>query len=130
MGEFVVCECLKIMCAMLEEDTETWLEIGPEEDLTDNSHPHTYEHSLDRVPCALRGQAGVQPTFMSIRVMLARHHWRSDMRGSWRSRPSRGQEQGYRVRPLLVLVPFQACVLSAQPPQPYSPRMAPSSWTR
>ena len=59
-----------------EDDTETWLEADPAEDPTDDSYPHTYEHSLDRVACALGGQAVLPPAFTFIPAMLASHDWR------------------------------------------------------
>ena len=42
----------------------------------DNTYPHTYEHSPDRVACALGGQAVLPPAFTFIPAMLASHDWR------------------------------------------------------
>ncbi|KAI0712867.1 armadillo-type protein, partial [Cerioporus squamosus] len=61
--EIVVRGCLEGMGEIPEDDTETWLEADPAEDPTDDSYPHTYEHSLDRVACALGGQAVLPPAF-------------------------------------------------------------------
>ena len=44
--EIVVRGCLESMCAILEDDTETWLETNIAEDSMYDSYPHTYEHSL------------------------------------------------------------------------------------
>ena len=74
--EIVVRGCLEGMGEIPEDDTETWLEADPAEDPTDDSYPHTYEHSLDRVACALGGQAVLPPAFMFIPAMLASHDWR------------------------------------------------------
>lgn len=50
----------------------------PAEDPTDDSYPHTYEHSLDRIACALGGGAVLPPAFAFIPAMLrvASHDWR------------------------------------------------------
>ncbi|KAI0712864.1 armadillo-type protein [Cerioporus squamosus] len=74
--EIVVRGCLEGMGEIPEDDTETWLEADPAEDPTDDSYPHTYEHSLDRVACALGGQAVLPPAFTFIPAMLASHDWR------------------------------------------------------
>ncbi len=74
--EIVVRGCLEGMGEIPEDDTETWLEADPAEDPTDDSYPHTYEQSLDRVACALGGQAVLPPAFTFIPAMLASHDWR------------------------------------------------------
>ena len=50
--------------------------MQPAEDPTDDTYPHTYEHSLDRVACALGGAAVLPPAFSFIPAMLASHDWR------------------------------------------------------
>ena len=48
----------------------------PAEDPTDDSYPHIYEQSLDRVACALGGAAILPSAFSFIPAMLASHDWR------------------------------------------------------
>ena len=72
----VVRGCLEGMGEIPEDDLETWLDADPAEDPTDDTYPHTYEQSLDRVACALGGTAVLPPAFSFIPAMLASHDWR------------------------------------------------------
>ncbi|KAL1940497.1 hypothetical protein VTO73DRAFT_9069 [Trametes versicolor] len=72
----VVRGCLEGMGEIPEDDLDEWLEADPAEDPTDDAYPHTYEHSLDRIACALGGGAVLPPAFTFIPAMLASHDWR------------------------------------------------------
>ncbi|KAI0691537.1 hypothetical protein C8Q76DRAFT_862075 [Earliella scabrosa] len=87
----IVRGCLEGMGEIPEDDTKTWLDAHvdltflrhspafallttsqPANDPKDDSYPHTYEHSLDRVACALASQAILTPPFSFIPAMLTK----------------------------------------------------------
>ncbi|CAL1712081.1 unnamed protein product [Somion occarium] len=72
----IVRGCLASMGEIPEEETTIWLEADPAEDPTDDTYPHVYEQSLDRLACALGGKAVLPPAFSDIPGMLASHDWR------------------------------------------------------
>ncbi|OBZ65152.1 Importin subunit beta-3 [Grifola frondosa] len=72
----VVRGCLEGMGEIPEDETEIWLEADPAEDPTDDTYPHVYEQSLDRLACALGGKAVLPAAFQYIPAMLASHDWR------------------------------------------------------
>ncbi|KAH9833385.1 ARM repeat-containing protein [Rhodofomes roseus] len=72
----VVRGCLEGMGEIPEDETEVWLEADPGEDPTDDTYPHVYEQSVDRLACALGGKAVLPSAFQYIPAMLASHDWR------------------------------------------------------
>ena len=44
--------------------------------MTDETYPHVYEQSLDRLACALGGKQVLPPAFQYIPSMLASYDWR------------------------------------------------------
>lgn len=72
----VVRGCLGGMGELREDELEVWLEADPAEDPTDDTYPHVYEQSLDRLSCALGGKAVLPAAFQHIPGMLASHDWR------------------------------------------------------
>ena len=50
--------------------------LQPAEDPTDDSYPHVYEQSIDRLACALGGKAVLPSAFQYIPSMLASYDWR------------------------------------------------------
>lgn len=92
--------------------------MQPAEDPTDDTYPHVYEQSLDRLACALGGKAVLPAAFQHIPGMLASHDWRLRHAGLmaiaavgegtskvslrsgifWRSRPDIYQGHAKRVR--------------------------------
>ncbi|CCM06072.1 uncharacterized protein FIBRA_08319 [Fibroporia radiculosa] len=72
----VVRGCLEGMGEIPEDETDIWLEAEPGEDPTDDTYPHVYEQSIDRLACALGGKAVLPPAFQYIPAMLASHDWR------------------------------------------------------
>lgn len=50
--------------------------MQPAEDPTDDTYPHVYEQSLDRLACALGGKSVLPPAFQYIPSMLASYDWR------------------------------------------------------
>ncbi|THG94122.1 hypothetical protein EW026_g7285 [Hermanssonia centrifuga] len=59
-----------------EDEMDIWLEADPAEDPTDDTYPHVYEQSLDRIAIALGGKAVLPPAFQYIPGMLVGHDWR------------------------------------------------------
>ncbi|KAH9918693.1 ARM repeat-containing protein [Amylocystis lapponica] len=72
----VVRGCLEGMGEIPEDETDIWLEADPVDDPTDDTYPHVYEQSLDRLACALGGKAVLPAAFQFIPGMLASHDWR------------------------------------------------------
>ncbi|KZT64897.1 ARM repeat-containing protein [Daedalea quercina L-15889] len=72
----IVRGCLEGMGEIPEDETDVWLEADPGEDPTDDTYPHVYEQSIDRLACALGGKAVLPPAFQFIPAMLASHDWR------------------------------------------------------
>ncbi|KAF9809312.1 hypothetical protein IEO21_07461 [Rhodonia placenta] len=72
----VVTGCLEGMGEIPEDETDIWLEAEPGDDPTDDTYPHVYEQSIDRLACALGGKVVLPPAFQSIPAMLASHDWR------------------------------------------------------
>ncbi|KAK0240872.1 armadillo-type protein [Armillaria nabsnona] len=62
-----------------EDSTLEWLKEDPSAGTTeaDDAAPALYEHSLDRVACALGGNAVLPPAFQYIPSMLASYDWRA-----------------------------------------------------
>jgi hypothetical protein len=50
--------------------------VQPAEDPTDDTYPHVYEQSLDRLACAVGGKAVLPAAFQHIPGMLASHDWK------------------------------------------------------
>jgi hypothetical protein len=50
--------------------------MKPGDDPTDETYPHVYEQSLDRLACALGGKHVLPPAFQYIPSMLASYDWR------------------------------------------------------
>jgi hypothetical protein len=48
----------------------------PSDDSQDESYPHVYDQSLDRLACALGGKEVLPPAFQYIPSMLASYDWR------------------------------------------------------
>ncbi|KAI0046306.1 ARM repeat-containing protein [Auriscalpium vulgare] len=72
----IVRGCLGGMGELRDDELQTWLEADPSEDPTDDTYPHVYEQSLDRLACALGGKAVLPAAFQHIPGMLASHDWR------------------------------------------------------
>ncbi|KAI0919362.1 hypothetical protein AcV7_006120 [Taiwanofungus camphoratus] len=72
----VVRGCLEGMGEIPEDETDVWFEADPGEDPTDDTYPHVYEQSIDRLACALGGKAVLPAAFQYIPAMLASHDWR------------------------------------------------------
>ncbi|KAF9236016.1 armadillo-type protein [Melanogaster broomeanus] len=72
----IVRACLEGMGEMPEDGLEAWLEADPSEDSQDESYPHVYDQSLDRLACALGGKEVLPPAFQYIPSMLASYDWR------------------------------------------------------
>ncbi|KAF7978256.1 hypothetical protein HWV62_1080 [Athelia sp. TMB] len=72
----VVRGCLEGMGELADDDLDIWLEADPTEDPTDDTYPHVYEQSLDRLACALGGKAVLPSAFQYIPSMLASYDWR------------------------------------------------------
>ncbi|KAH7909589.1 ARM repeat-containing protein [Hygrophoropsis aurantiaca] len=68
--------CLEGMGELPENGLDAWLEAEPSDDAQDETYPHVYEQSLDRVACALGGKAVLPPAFQYIPSMLASYDWR------------------------------------------------------
>jgi hypothetical protein len=56
--------------------TNTFLDLQPAEDPTDDTYPHVYEQSLDRLAGVLGGKSVLPPAFQYIPSMLASYDWR------------------------------------------------------
>ncbi|GBE80930.1 Importin subunit beta-3 [Sparassis crispa] len=74
--DVIVRGCLEGMGEIPEDETDIWLEADPADDPTDDTYPHVYEQSIDRLACALGGKAVLPPAFQYIPAMLAGHDWR------------------------------------------------------
>ncbi|KIM73570.1 hypothetical protein PILCRDRAFT_829051 [Piloderma croceum F 1598] len=72
----IVRGCLEGMGELGDDNLDVWLEADPAEDPTDDSYPHVYEQSIDRLACALGGKAVLPPAFQYIPSMLASYDWR------------------------------------------------------
>ncbi|KZT18501.1 ARM repeat-containing protein [Neolentinus lepideus HHB14362 ss-1] len=72
----VVRGCLEGMGELPEGELDVWLDADPDDDPTDDSYPHVYEQSLDRLAIALGGKSVLPPAFQYIPAMLASHDWR------------------------------------------------------
>ncbi|KAI0061801.1 ARM repeat-containing protein [Artomyces pyxidatus] len=72
----VVRGCLGGMGELRDDELTAWLEADPAEDPTDDTYPHVYEQSLDRLACAVGGKAILPAAFQHIPGMLASHDWR------------------------------------------------------
>ncbi|KII95405.1 hypothetical protein PLICRDRAFT_86789 [Plicaturopsis crispa FD-325 SS-3] len=68
--------CLEGMGELSDDNLDVWLEADPAEDPTDDTYPHVYEQSLDRLACALGGKSVLPPAFQYIPSMLASYDWR------------------------------------------------------
>ncbi|KDQ51416.1 hypothetical protein JAAARDRAFT_185002 [Jaapia argillacea MUCL 33604] len=74
----IVRGCLEGMGEIPEDDAslEVWLDADPSEDPTDDTYPHVYEQSIDRLAIALGGKVVLPSAFQYIPAMLASHDWR------------------------------------------------------
>ncbi|KAH7883434.1 ARM repeat-containing protein [Phlebopus sp. FC_14] len=72
----IVRACLEGMGELPEDGLEVWLDADPSEDAQDESYPHVYDQSLDRLACALGGKEVLPPAFQYIPSMLASYDWR------------------------------------------------------
>ncbi|KIK93959.1 hypothetical protein PAXRUDRAFT_33792 [Paxillus rubicundulus Ve08.2h10] len=72
----VVRACLEGMGELPEDGLGVWLETDPSDDSQDESYPHVYDQSLDRLACALGGKEVLPPAFQYIPSMLASYDWR------------------------------------------------------
>ncbi|KAI0253631.1 armadillo-type protein [Lactifluus subvellereus] len=72
----IVRGCLGGMGELRDDELSTWLDADPAEDPTDDTYPHVYEQSLDRLACAVGGRAVLPAAFQHIPGMLASHDWK------------------------------------------------------
>ncbi|EGO00640.1 hypothetical protein SERLA73DRAFT_166917 [Serpula lacrymans var. lacrymans S7.3] len=72
----IVRACLEGMGELPEDNLDVWLDTDPSEDPLDENYPQVYEHSIDRLACALGGKAVLPPAFQLIPSMLASYDWR------------------------------------------------------
>jgi hypothetical protein len=90
----IVRGCLGGMGEMRDDELASWLDadvrvfpscpreciymliLQPAEDPTDDTYPHVYEQSLDRLACAVGGKAVLPAAFQHIPGMLASHDWK------------------------------------------------------
>ncbi|KAI0264225.1 ARM repeat-containing protein [Gloeopeniophorella convolvens] len=72
----IVRGCLGGMGELRDDELGAWLEADPAEDPTDDTYPHVYEQSLDRLACAVGGKSVLPAAFQHIPGMLASHDWR------------------------------------------------------
>lgn len=72
----IVRGCLGGMGELRDDELASWLDADPAEDPTDDTYPHVYEQSLDRLACAVGGKAVLPAAFQHIPGMLASHDWK------------------------------------------------------